>query len=44
MDKYIEEKLQKIVVLYFNGYTVAEAIKKEPFVEGPKVISNNIIT
>jgi hypothetical protein len=40
----VEEKLQKIVELYFDGYSVSDAIRevslynkteKEPFTEGP---------
>ncbi|MGK0468250.1 MAG: hypothetical protein ACJAX4_003570 [Clostridium sp.] len=43
----VEEKLQKIVKLYFDGYSVSEAIRKvslynktkeEPFTEGPNEI------
>ncbi|MBU3145753.1 hypothetical protein [Clostridium sp. CF012] len=45
MEKTTEEKLQKIVKLYFDGHTAAEAIKevnkKEPFTEGPVV--NNLV-
>lgn len=45
MEKVIEEKLQEIVRLYFDGYSAAEAIKmvnkKEPFTEGPVV--NNLV-
>ena len=43
MKKVIEQNSQRIVELYFDGYTVSEAIqeidklatKKEPFTEGP---------
>lgn len=40
MENEVENKLKEIVKLYFDGYTVGEAIKKisikkEPFTEGP---------
>jgi len=43
VERIIEKSLQKIVELYFYGYTVSEAIqeidkpitKKEPLSEGP---------